>query len=65
MLRAFLVFLYLGVVQSFLSSGMLDLSELHSVQYSVEILDTPVVDTEEDTQDQVTNIDFFLKFWFQ
>ena len=53
MLRTFLSCLFIGIAQSFLSSGMLDLSELHSVQYSVEILDTPVVDTEEDTQDQV------------
>ena len=61
MLRTFLSCLFIGIAQSFLSSGMLDLSELHSVQYSVEILDTPVVDTEEDTQDQVTNMMFFLK----
>eukprot|EP00092_Neocalanus_flemingeri_P041159 GFUD01044817.1.p1 GENE.GFUD01044817.1~~GFUD01044817.1.p1 ORF type:complete len:956 (+),score=375.88 GFUD01044817.1:80-2947(+) len=52
MLGSLRFFLFLGVAHSFTSGGKLDLSELHSVQYSVEILDTPVVDTPEDTKEQ-------------
>ena len=41
-------------VHSISSQGStLDLSELQSIQYNVEILDTPVEDSKEDAKDQV------------
>jgi len=52
MLAALIFCLGLGLASSFASQGTLDLAELQSVQYSVEILDTPVEDTKEDTKDQ-------------
>jgi len=52
MLIALIFCFYLGSVCPFQSSGTLDLTELHTIQYGVEILDTPVVDSTEDTQDQ-------------
>ena len=45
--------LFLGTALCFTSQGTLDLAELHSLQYSVEILDTPVEDITEDTEDKV------------
>jgi len=44
--------LFLGTALCFTSQGTLDLAELHSLQYSVEILDTPVEDITEDTEDK-------------
>jgi len=55
--RGLFLFLCLGqvYVHVVVSSGTLDLTELHSVQYSVEILDTPVEDTVEDTTDKTVS----------
>ena len=39
--------LILALLVSFLQAGSLDLMELNTVQYNVEILDTPVSDTQE------------------
>ena len=58
MLAALLFYLCISDAYSFTSHGTLDLAELHSVQYSVEILDTPVEDTTEDTKDQVRDFLF-------
>ena len=58
MLAALLFYLCISDAYSFTSHGTLDLAELHSVQYSVEILDTPVEDTTEDTKDQVRDDSF-------
>jgi len=52
MVLAAQVGLFLGTALSFTSQGTLDLAELHSLQYSVEILDTPVEDITEDTEDK-------------
>ena len=59
MLAALLFYLCISDAYSFTSHGTLDLAELHSVQYSVEILDTPVEDTTEDTKDQVRDVSFW------
>jgi len=52
MLLAAQIGLFLSTALSFTSQGTLDLAELHSLQYSVEILDTPVEDITEDTEDK-------------
>ena len=39
--------LILALLASFLEAGSLDLMELNTVQYNVEILDTPVTDTQD------------------
>merc|ERR1711892_335660 len=52
MVGALSICLYFGMSSSFTSEGNLDLAELRSVQYSLEILDTPVEDTTEDTKDK-------------
>lgn len=44
--------LYIGKGYLFTAQGTLDLNELHSVQYNVEILDTPVEDSSVDTETQ-------------
>ena len=61
MLAALLFYLCISDAYSFTSHGTLDLAELHSVQYSVEILDTPVEDTTEDTKDQVRHFLFVVR----
>ena len=50
--------LYIGKGYLFTAQGTLDLNELHSVQYNVEILDTPVEDSSVDTKTQVKALIF-------
>ena len=56
MVGALFFCLYFGMSSSFTSEGNLDLAELQSVQYSLEILDSPVEATPEDTKDKVSKI---------
>ena len=43
----YLIPLIFALLASSLEAGSLDLMELNTVQYNVEILDTPVSDTQE------------------
>ena len=42
--------LFLALLVSHLEAGSLDLMELNTVQYNVEILDTPVTDSQDTSE---------------